>query len=141
MIEFWTADRLLTPVETLSPGAMAVEDGRIVAVGAREAMVAPQGARLRDFGASMLAPGLVDIHVHGGVGFDFMSAGPAEVAAIRRHLARHGVTEFVATTVTARWAAILAAVERLARAGLAVRCGASTRRRAKTAISPTCRVS
>ncbi|MGH9481029.1 MAG: N-acetylglucosamine-6-phosphate deacetylase [Terriglobales bacterium] len=118
MIELWTAARLLTPLETHATGAMTVEDGHILAVGPRAAMAVPGGAQLRDFGDAVLAPGLVDIHVHGGGGYDLMSADAGAVAAVRRHLARHGVTTFLATTMTAPWPATLASLERLGRAGV-----------------------
>jgi len=66
-------------------------------------------------------PPLCDLHVHGGAGHDFMAAAlsndSAGLAAIARHLAGHGVSQFLATTVTAPWEATLTAVERLAGAG------------------------
>src|SRR5690348_16253577 len=43
-----------------------------------------------------------------------MYADAAGVAAFTRHLAAHGVTSFLASTVTAPWEATLATVERLA---------------------------
>lgn len=101
----------------IAGGAILIEDGRILAVGPRAAMTAPAGARERDWGAATLAPGLVDIHVHGGAGLDFMTADAAGVRAVARRLARHGVTSFCATTVTAPWDDVLAAVRRLAAAG------------------------
>ncbi|MGH9473864.1 MAG: N-acetylglucosamine-6-phosphate deacetylase [Terriglobales bacterium] len=112
-----SAGRVFAPEGTIVGGAVMIEDGRLTAVGPRAAMTAPAGAREQDWGEAALAPGLVDIHVHGGAGLDFMSADAAGVHAVARHLARHGVTSFCATTVTAAWSEVLAAVERLALAG------------------------
>ncbi|HVA64007.1 MAG TPA: N-acetylglucosamine-6-phosphate deacetylase [Terriglobales bacterium] len=117
MTDVFYADRLLTPLAAIPDAALAVEDGRILAAAPRADFSAPAHARLHHLGDVVLAPGLVELHVHGGAGFDFMSADAAGLAAIRRHLARHGVTSFLATTVSAPWGTTLAAVERLAAAG------------------------
>jgi N-acetylglucosamine-6-phosphate deacetylase len=47
-----------------------------------------------------IAPGYVDVHVHGGGGHDAM-AGPGALDGMARHLLRHGVTSFLPTAVTA----------------------------------------
>ena len=62
----------------------------------------------------MLAPGYVDLHIHGGAGFDVMDDDAAGLAAIERLLAQHGVTSYFPTTVTAPLDVILRALERLA---------------------------
>ncbi|MFE7352064.1 allantoinase AllB [Streptomyces sp. NPDC057543] len=54
--------RVVTPDGT-RPAAVAVAEGRIDAVLPYDAEV-PAGARLEDFGADVLLPGLVDTHVH-----------------------------------------------------------------------------
>ena len=100
------------------PAAVRIEDGAITAVTPRTHAELPKNARVEDFGEALVAPGLVDLHVHGGAGEDFMSADAAGLRRVREHLARHGVTTFLATTVSAPWAETLAAVERLANAGL-----------------------
>jgi len=114
------AQQLVTPFAAINHAALLIEDGVIAALGEREAVTVPEGTRSDDYGDAILAPGLVDIHVHGGAGVDAMDADPAALETLRRHLARHGVTSFLATTVTAPWPRILAAVERLARAGLGI---------------------
>jgi N-acetylglucosamine-6-phosphate deacetylase len=47
-----------------------------------------------------LIPGLVEIHSHGAMGFDFSDGNPDGLAEIARHYARNGVTSFLATTMT-----------------------------------------
>ncbi len=44
--------------------AVLVEDGRIAAVGTRDAVEAPAGARRLDLPGATLLPGLIDMHVH-----------------------------------------------------------------------------
>lgn len=63
-----------------------------------------------ELGAATLVPGLVDIHVHGGAGNDTLDPDPAALRGMSVHLARHGVTSFVPSTVTASRAEIDAAV-------------------------------
>lgn len=55
-------------------------------------------------------PGFIDLHVHGGAGYDTMDATPAALTAMAHFFAQHGVTAFLATTMTAPHAAILQAV-------------------------------
>lgn len=111
-----TADHLVTPAEWIDAPIVIVEDGRIVAVDSRSAIEIPGGARQIDFPALTLAPGFIDIHVHGGAGHDVMTADGAALSAFERHMAKHGVTSYLATTVTAPQERILKALEHLAQA-------------------------
>jgi N-acetylglucosamine-6-phosphate deacetylase len=70
-------------------------------------------AQLDATGCTVL-PGFVDVHVHGAVGHDTMDAEPAALAAMARFFARHGVTSFLPTTMTAGPQATLAAVQAVA---------------------------
>jgi N-acetylglucosamine-6-phosphate deacetylase len=80
---------------------MLIEDGIIAAVGARAEIDGPPNALVIDFGDAILAPGLIDIHVHGGAGHDVMEASDSSLAAVERLMAKHGVTSYCPTTVTA----------------------------------------
>jgi len=53
-----------------------------------------------DWALPLLLPGFVDLHVHGGGGFDMMEGGDAVQQIARLH-ARHGTTAMLATTMTA----------------------------------------
>jgi dihydroorotase len=58
--------RIVDPAQSLdAPGALLVADGKVVALGA-DAASHPQarGAEVVDGGGAVLAPGLVDLHVH-----------------------------------------------------------------------------
>lgn len=52
---------------------------------------------------ALLVPGFIDIHVHGGAGRYVMEGSGDALEAIAVHLASHGVTGFLATTVTGPW--------------------------------------
>src|SRR5215470_13051285 len=108
-----SAARLMTPTEWIEGPRVLVEDGRISAVAPRESLPVPAGARELDFGGMILAPGLIDVHVHGGAGHDVMETDTGALEAIERHMASHGVTSYLATTVTAPHNLILRSLEHL----------------------------
>lgn len=111
-----TAKRLITSKGPLEDAVVLVEDGRIVRVGAHDAGEIPANAERHDFPDSVIAPGFIDIHIHGGAGHDVMEASDSGLDKISRHLAKTGVTSFCPTTVTASNDATLKAVEHLGRA-------------------------
>src|SRR5579859_850396 len=107
-----TADRLLTPSEIIESPVVVIEDERIFAVGARNAMEVPSGRRF-DFPGTTLAPGLIDIHIHGGAGHDVMESDASGLNALERSLRQSGVTAYVPTTVTAPMEVLLSALDML----------------------------
>jgi len=114
MLTALTAAALLTPFEQVDEALVLLRDGVIEFAGSRRERPVPAGAQIEDFGQNVLAPGYVDIHIHGGAGHDVMHASPDELAAVERHLAAHGVTSYCPTTVTAPRDVTLRALERLA---------------------------
>src|SRR5579864_6085930 len=115
MIAF-TANCLFTPLERVEQPLLLVEGHLIVEVGARAAGPIPSGVRIVDFGDAILAPGFVDIHIHGGAGQDVMNADSSGLAALEQLLCQHGVTSYFPTTVTAPLDQTLSALDRLAKA-------------------------
>ncbi len=69
---------------------------------------------MSDFGGGVMAPGYIDLHIHGSAGYDVMDDTAEALPAIERLLARHGVTSYFPTTVTAPMETILRALDRLA---------------------------
>ena len=110
----FTARRLYTPVDEIPNPLLLVEDGRISEIFSRSAKDAPGNTPLVDFGDAVLAPGFVDIHMHGGAGLDLMRAMPSELPRLGKFLTTHGVTGYFATTVAAPLDATCAALGRLA---------------------------
>lgn len=111
-----TARALITPLERLENPLVLVEEGRITDISSRSSAEIPSGARHLDFAEAILAPGLVDIHIHGGAGYDVMQDDEAERRRFEYFLATHGVTSYLPTTVTTSLEATLRALERLANA-------------------------
>src|ERR1035441_3062045 len=95
-------------------GRLVVEDGLISEVSSRSMKNVPGNTSLVDFGDVVLAPGFVDIHMHGGAGLDLMRALPSDLPRLGRFLTTHGVTGYFPTTVAAPLDATCAALGRLA---------------------------
>jgi N-acetylglucosamine-6-phosphate deacetylase len=103
-----TGARVITPDDDLPTAWVAVKGGRIDAVGTSDP---PAAATTVDLAGHVLAPGFIDLHVHGGGGAHFMSGDPSEAA---RFHARHGTTALLATTITASREALVHAVDTIA---------------------------
>lgn len=88
------AKQLITPLESIAPGSVVIEGGKITALGPDVSV--PQGTRVIEADDKLLAPGLIDNHVHGGMGHWF-DEGPDEVREIARFRATTGTTGFLPT--------------------------------------------
>jgi N-acetylglucosamine-6-phosphate deacetylase len=110
----FTGKRLITPTETVEHPLLLVAEGEVVQVGSRASLSVPNGVVPLDLGERLIAPGYVDLHLHGGAGHDVMADADDALPALERLLARHGVTSYYPTTVTAPLDTTLRALERLA---------------------------
>lgn len=110
----FTAERLLTPAAAIEHPVLLADNGRIVEMAAQSSLPVPSGISAVDFGKGTIAPGYIDLHIHGSAGYDVMDAAAEALPAIEQLLARHGVTSYFPTTVTAPMDETLRAVERLA---------------------------
>lgn len=105
--------RTLSPLDDLGAGSVVVRDGRIHVFEPAAYDGGFEGS-IVDAGGLWLTPGLVDVHVHGAAGHDTMDATPRALDGMARFFAMHGVTGFLATTITADHAATVRAVENAA---------------------------
>ena len=110
-----TAALLYTPAQAIDSPLVIIEDDLIVSTSTRAASAVPPGARHLDFPGMVLAPGFIDIHIHGGAGHDVMEGDDTAIASIERHMLRHGVTSYLPTTVTAPLKRTLTALEHMGR--------------------------
>lgn len=83
--------------------------GRFIASPPSDASPPGDGLELRATNLSVL-PGFIDLHVHGGQGFDTMDGDPQALRGMGAFHARHGTTGFMPTTTTAAKDRILRAV-------------------------------
>lgn len=99
---------VVLPDRLLSEGVVCCEDSKIVYVGQRDTL--PQGVATIDANGGVIAPGYIDMHVHGGAGADFMDGTPEAVStACAAHL-RHGTTTIFPTTTTGSSLQIMAMI-------------------------------
>lgn len=90
--------RVITPHRTLKNGYVLIENGKILEVGVGDIDV--PGAQTIDVKGDYIAPGFIDIHVHGGGGHDFMDNEKAGYLAIAQLHARYGTTALMPTTLS-----------------------------------------
>lgn len=103
------SERIITPAGTVA-GEIMIAAGRIQAVDAGSA-----DGGVIDVGSRWVAPGCIDVHVHGGGGAHCNTADPAEIAEVARFHAAHGTTALLATTVSAAPDELCTALETIAR--------------------------
>jgi len=115
-----SAHRLFTPREEIRNPRIFIEDGIVSSISSPSEREVPLHATHIDFTAThpeaILAPGFIDIHMHGGAGIDLMRAAPNDLPRLHRFIATHGVTGYFPTTVAAPLDEIRAALDRLANA-------------------------
>jgi N-acetylglucosamine-6-phosphate deacetylase len=102
--------RLILSDRVIPQGSLRIANGKIVAV-ATENLTGEPGEEIVDLAGKFLAPGFIDLHIHGAVHRDSMEADPAAYDAICRHHASGGTTALALTTVTATSESILATLE------------------------------
>ena len=108
---------IITPQQVLDPGWIVIDGPRISAVGSGPP---PAGQRVLDLGRRIVAPGYIDLHVHGGGGVQVNGTSVQEVAesviAMARFHATHGTTALVATAVSDARDTLLVTVRGIAQA-------------------------
>jgi N-acetylglucosamine-6-phosphate deacetylase len=102
MSKMWFSGGSIVLADRVLEGAsVEVAGGRIVAIHEGTAP-ADVGGDTIDLGGGYLAPGLVDLHVHGGAGADFMDGTEVAFRTVCRAHANHGTTSLLPTTTVAR---------------------------------------
>lgn len=90
------------------PSDVLIKDGKIEKLGFGEAL--PEGCEVIDAEGCYLSAGFIDIHVHGGGGFDFMDASEQAFLGISQAHLENGTTTMVATAVSAEFDEILSLI-------------------------------
>lgn len=103
---------VVLPDRLLERGTVLVQDGVINRVMPENDSAAANWDRQSqiDCTGKYIAPGFIDVHIHGGRGADFMDGTPESVHAVCDAHTRHGTTTLFATTTTGSEAEILGAL-------------------------------
>jgi N-acetylglucosamine-6-phosphate deacetylase len=90
--------RVITPYQIIPSGTVLIKEGIIVGITDKELEV--QDALVIDAGGRYISPGFIDIHVHGGGGYDFMDNSVEAFLEIAQTHVRFGTTALFPTTLT-----------------------------------------
>jgi len=90
--------RIITPGKIIENGTILVTGETITAVS--EQNIDAEGAIEINANGKYVAPGFIDIHVHGGGGHDFMDGNESAFLKIAELHARYGTTAMLPTTLT-----------------------------------------
>jgi N-acetylglucosamine-6-phosphate deacetylase len=93
------ASSLVTADGIIDEPLITLDGTHVVSISSRHA--SESAGVTYDFGDAILTAGLFDIHMHGAVGHDVMEGTPEAFRAVSAFLATRGITEYLATTVTA----------------------------------------
>lgn len=104
-----TGGRIVLPDDVVDGKALAfdAESGKIVGL----VDVVPRGADVIDARGGYVAPGLVDIHIHGCLGEDTCDAKGEGIRRMAYGIASNGVTAFLPTTMTVAKAELRAVLD------------------------------
>src|SRR3954452_4392422 len=89
---------IITPHRIINGGSLLVEDGKIKIIS--ESNIEIPGATTINAEGKYISPGFIDIHVHGGGGYDFMDATDEAFLKIAETHVRFGTTAMLPTTLT-----------------------------------------
>ncbi|MDR1918672.1 MAG: N-acetylglucosamine-6-phosphate deacetylase [Tannerellaceae bacterium] len=91
--------QIIRPEGILRDGYILLADGKIAEISRQNIEV--EGAQIIDARGNYIAPGCIDLHVHGGGGCDFTEASPEAFYAVSRAHAQHGTTALYPTLAAA----------------------------------------
>lgn len=90
------AARVITPRVEWKPGVILIENQLIKAVGTPDQVEIPADIQVVDVGERIIAPGFIDIHIHGAIGHT-AEDGTEATLAIARYLPSQGTTAWLPT--------------------------------------------
>lgn len=85
----------------ITPSEILINQDRIVGIGPQGAFGNVTDCRILDAKGHYVSHGFIDIHLHGGNGFDFMDATEKAYIGAAAFHAQHGTTDMLPTTLAA----------------------------------------
>ncbi|HJX01609.1 MAG TPA: N-acetylglucosamine-6-phosphate deacetylase [Candidatus Humimicrobiaceae bacterium] len=91
---------IITPFQLFEDKVISIEKGKIIDIEDKKNIFEPAETEVIDAGEGFIVPGFIDIHVHGGGGFDIMDGRYEAVEQVASAHSRFGTTAFLPTTMT-----------------------------------------
>lgn len=95
-----TGGSVIAPTAVISRGAVLVEGGSILKVGSASALGKEAVDQTIDAQGGVIAPGFINLHVHGGGGADAMDSSFDSLNQMSQFEAAHGTTGFLPTVMS-----------------------------------------
>lgn len=92
--------KIITPNRVIENGCVLIMDGKIEMIKAGN--VDTEEYECIDAKCNILSPGFIDIHVHGGGGYDFMDGDVESLLGAAKMHAKHGTTSLSPTTLASK---------------------------------------
>jgi N-acetylglucosamine-6-phosphate deacetylase len=93
-----TNGTIITPYRYITNGTVLIDNGKIIAV--QQGDMDFPNSEVVDAEGNYISPGFIDLHIHGGGGYDFMDGTEEAFLKIAETHARYGTTAMVPTTLT-----------------------------------------
>lgn len=88
--------KIITPSEVLENHVLVVDGDKISSI----EMAVPENTEIIDARGLYIAPGFIDVHIHGALGADVMDGTHDAIKTIAGAIAKYGTTAFLPTTLT-----------------------------------------
>ncbi len=106
---------VILPDRVLSKGVVEITGEKITDIYAQSDRTWDGQSYFLDYSDHYISPGFIDLHIHGALGRDFMDADMESFNIIGGHLARAGVSGYLATTLSSPFPAILKVIDSVKR--------------------------
>ncbi|MFC3560354.1 N-acetylglucosamine-6-phosphate deacetylase [Pedobacter jamesrossensis] len=100
---------IITPYRIINNGTLLIKDQKIEVVS--EVDIETYDYEIIDAKGNYIAPGFIDIHIHGGGGYDFMDGTEEAYLKIAQTHAKYGTTAMAPTTLTCSKEDLLKAID------------------------------
>ncbi|MGE5410634.1 MAG: N-acetylglucosamine-6-phosphate deacetylase [Clostridiales bacterium] len=89
--------KIVTPFRIIEKGTIVIEDGKIYELGKSTDVKIPNHSEVIDISDRLIAPGFVDLLVHGGLGYGFTDGTYEGFEKISNYFLEHGSTTMLAS--------------------------------------------
>jgi len=88
--------KILTGKQTVE-GFLLIKDDKILNIQNNIENISKKEIEYYDYSSSFIVPGFIDMHLHGGWGYDFLDGETSGINKVSKKLLEHGVTGFLPT--------------------------------------------